>query len=316
MDLARLRAFADEIEKISARKGIKLIKSMVQKGDIAGASSLAKNPKIWANRGRATIGTPNKSYGKGADTVSKSHYPEESMRTQWAESPTGQKLWKERDFPGSQIKGMGRGGESEVALVADPEHGIVVRKIRHAGAMTPERVPGDPNQPFSMPDTVASLTQEKGMEPYAARVIERARHPLSGKHITFQEYVPEKIVDVGEQSLAAGAARRKLEEVAAKRGIHVDDLKDVTGPNYVYTTDPVTGKPTAKIIDFTAHRKASPVGLGAKSKGEPIGQLYNDLLHPPAPMTAQYDREIAAEIRRLARSRRGPRPSPTTPPPF
>lgn len=265
MELGRIQAFSDELQKIAARKGLKLIRQMVQRGDIEGASRLAKRPGVLREID-ADIGTPFRVDGK--------------------------KKWVEREFLGSQIKHLGEPGQEQLStLVADPVHGIAVRKIRHSAAVTPA----------SMSPVVGKFMNEAA--PATAQRLEDARHGLSGKHVTFNEYVPGV---PGSRAGMSGAkaiqdARTSLLSTAKQTGTLVDDIKNLDNVQVYKGPD---GKVRAKFIDLIADKKQSPRNLLRPPGNKPSRDtILANTFKPKAVDRQAYARE-KAEI--LAKAKKKP----------
>jgi hypothetical protein len=221
MDSVRYQAFADELEKISARRGLKIIRRLVAQGNIEEASRLAKTPGVLRDAGEE-VGERFMAGGKPK--------------------------WMEREFLGSQIKHLGQGQEQLSTLVADPVHGIAVRKIRHGGAVSPP----------SMNRAVGSFMSEAA--PATAKRLEDARHGFSGRHVSFNEYVPGRPGQAGD--LAVARARNAVLKKAKETGTIVDDLR----PENAVVFD--KGR-QAKFVDLLADKRQNPRNLLGQAKSTP-----------------------------------------------
>ena len=99
---AIFKGFSDELVKIAARRGLKEVRKLMQAGNLTKAHEIAK----------ATKNTPTGSYS--------------ALKARGA---------------GSQIKDLGMGGEGLASLVANPQHGVHVRKLYNPNGISgPEMI--------------------------------------------------------------------------------------------------------------------------------------------------------------------------------
>lgn len=163
-------AFVDELEKIAARAGLKLIRRLMA----SGAPGAAQKAERLAR-------TP------GVLKASK---------------------------PGSQIKALGGGAEAQAHLVADPTHGIAVRKLYDplSGVASPKMV-GRKMQFAKEMGEHGALAGTKGF-----------RRTGSGGRMTFHEYAPGATGSAVGKAEAAGI-KSQLQQAAGKKGWNLGDVR-------------------------------------------------------------------------------------------
>lgn len=265
MQAARISAFADELLKIAGRADFRKVKSLFRRGHIGEATALAQTPGAlrplghevgeqfmaggspqWMEReflGSTIKNLGGKKSGKALQKAKKKKLPKADE-------------WGRKYKPNDSLTGQ-PGGEQLASVVADPTWGISVRKIRHKDAVTApemEQLIGD----------VANSASE-----FAAKRFENARHGMSGKRVTFNEYISGeaghhavKGARGAEALKAIDKARVGLTNIAAKSNIHLADLHE---RNAIVFDTPEGLR--AKFVDFAAARGAPPVI--AQSKGTP-----------------------------------------------
>lgn len=179
-----LSAFTDELVKTATRAGLKMIRKLVESGNISKADALARAPGVLkaVERRDRRIG--------------------------------GQLIHSGRS-PGSQIKPLGVGQEHASTLVADPQYGVWTRKIEtRSGVVDPAQMDLKRDLSRKMGDNDFS---PKHLEDWRGD----AGHRMSGWE--YVHGVPAAKADKAGQQRAA-AALEKYRKGADKAGYNAADL--------------------------------------------------------------------------------------------
>jgi hypothetical protein len=261
-----MASFADELSKLAARAGLKLIRKMVESGDLEKANRFAKTPGLL----------------RPLD-------PDLAIRE-------GKMLLHRGRNPGHQIKHLGSGNERLSTLVADPQHGIVVRSA-HLGdnAVT---VPAQ----MDLKAELGRKLREAG-DTSSARHLEEFRGP-AGDRMHLNEYIPGvKPAHAPGSEMAVAKARRAYQEAAQKAGYNVGDLH---GGNILVTRK--GGDWEAKVVDSIAERTGLPGQNTYSGRPIPAKERYGDviarILNPSAERLEKHD-ALIERARAAARRRQG-----------
>jgi len=263
-----LLGFGDELEKMGARKGLKIIRSLVEKGQVNKASRIAKSPGVLK---------PAK-----ADP----------------EMVGGKLIHRARTSPGHQIKHIGDGTEQVSTLVADSRHGVAVRKAhRKDSAIThPEQM--DLKRDFARDAQTEGLkSSPKHLESWTGD---------AGHKMHMQEYVRGSKPHGKASTEAAREAMSEHNAFAKKKGYELQDMES-TGNVVVrkkkgggvqgVVLDPIVSRKGTK--GRGTKRDKDPGGR--KSPGEVMREVFN----PEVEELDKYERVL--EARRVAARRRGKR---------
>lgn len=208
----------------------------------------------------------------------------------------------ERGNLGSELWSLGRPGQEQTAtLVADPLHQIAVRKIRHPNSVVP----------LDMQNYAHTLQNHAA--PYTARHLGNYRHPATGAHVSYHEFVPGqnaeallgRIRDPDEWNLinkTIATLRGEVERVAATHGMQVGDLNP---KNAILRRTPNGYE--GKFIDFTAAPLTYQGGAGQPINPPDYKETMRRVFQPTPAEAAEWgktnDQELAAFA---ARTRRPP----------
>ncbi|MBW2288655.1 MAG: hypothetical protein JRG90_12625 [Deltaproteobacteria bacterium] len=234
-----LSGFGDELAKIAARRGVKIIRDLVARGDISKADRLAKTKGVIAP----------------------------SRAESFIPKVDGTKVkWTERGHLGSEIRHLGEPGQENLAtLVADPIHGIAARKIRHGNSTVPKAMRGH----------TGAVANDPSMKGLIARRLGDVRHELSGRHVSFDEYVSghnaQKFLNTASQAdqVAIGRVVSGLEQTVKRRAKAMGYVVDDINAKNVIVNKNASGRWTGKVIDFTAEPVKSHQGFLAAPSNPP-----------------------------------------------
>jgi len=236
-----LSGFGDELAKIAARRGVKIIRDLVARGDISKADRLAKTKGVIAP----------------------------SRAESFIPKVDGTKVkWTERGHLGSEIRHLGEPGQENLAtLVADPIHGIAARKIRHGNSTVPKAMRGH----------TGAVANDPSMKGLIARRLGDVRHELSGRHVSFDEYVSghnaQKFLNTASQAdqVAIGRVVSGLEQTVKRRAKAMGYVVDDINAKNVIVNKNASGRWTGKVLDGQGDRLYG--GAGQESSGVPCGTV-------------------------------------------
>ena len=226
-----LEGFGDELMKVAARKGLKIIRALVAEGSpksMAKANRLAKTRRVLPDVKRTRV--------RDLD---------------------GNLIGVKRS-PGHQIKHLGSGQEQASTIVADPKHGIVVRKLVHKKSQaTPAQIAA--RKKVMQEAGGRGSTKHKGsyVTGDAGRSMEF--HEL-GKGETSHRVLSRMRDGSAEKAQAARAieeAQKKVRAAGKRSGQSIGDMgSHRTGTDNILLDKGRDGKWKARVVDFNAARDA------------------------------------------------------------
>lgn len=269
--VTELRAFSDELSKIAARKGLKIIRDLMSRAQKAfDAGDIAAGKQMMSQ----------------ADDMA---------RTKGVIKPSQ---------AGSEVKELGRGSEGAATMVADPEHGVAVRKLYDPEGITSGAV-------IKRKHDVGTAI---GENPHVAQYYGQ-RPTQRGTAMQFSEYVPQGNIPMqGTRAQGMQRATEATQQASARAGFSAP--QDLRADNMVL--DARTGQ--YKTVDFIP---AKPSEIAARPMNTPDHQvvvtpegrdaLMNKKFNPDMQSSGTLKQSLLAKRPSgVRRPMRRPAPRPTT----